>query len=154
MCQKEGMKMIKLANLIFENWRKIALVYAIGGTIVFILSLVFMRLLAKWADYDKENFPDFDYDYPPEGWKNTARVIIVSLFLSVLCAVLWPVIPLAFFGVLFLTEIAERFPSLMGHLADDDSEGDEKGGVPDEYSRADPGHGSCDGRRGFPESEE
>ena len=85
MCQKEGMKMIKLANLIFENWRKIALVYAIGGTIVFILSLVFMRLLAKWADYDKENFPDFDYDYPPEGWKNTARVIIVSLFLSVLC---------------------------------------------------------------------
>ena len=37
------------------------------------------------ADYDKENFPDFDYDYPPEGWKNTARVIIVSLFLSVLC---------------------------------------------------------------------
>jgi len=154
MSERRNDEMIKIADFIFRNWRIFALVYAIGGTVVFILSLVFMRLLAKWADYDKENFPDFDYDYPPEGWKNTARVIIVSLFLSVLCAVLWPVIPLAFFGVLFLTEIAERFPSLMGHLADDDSEGDEKGGVPDEYSRADPGHGSCDGRRGFPESEE
>ena len=139
MPERRNDEMIKIADFIFRNWRIFALVYAIGGTVVFILSLVFMRLLAKWADY---------------GWKNTARVIIVSLFLSVLCAVLWPVIPFAFFGVLFLTEIAERFPSLMGHLADDDSEGDEKGGVPDEYSRADPGHGSCDGRRGFPESEE
>ena len=59
--------MIKIADFIFRNWRIFALVYAIGGTVVFILSLVFMRLLAKWADYDKENFPDFDYDYPPEG---------------------------------------------------------------------------------------
>lgn len=154
MCQKEGMKMIKLANLIFENWRKIALVYAIGGTIVFILSLVFIRLLAKWADYDKENFPDFDYDYPPEGWKNTARVIIVSLFISALCAVLWPAIPLAFFGVFILTEITDHFPRLMGHLTDDDSDGAEEKGVSDEYSRTDPGHGSCDGRRRLPEGEE
>ena len=44
--------MIKIADFIFRNWRIFALVYAIGGTVVFILSLVFMRLLAKWADYD------------------------------------------------------------------------------------------------------
>lgn len=99
MPERRNDEMIKITDFIFRNWRIFALVYAIGGTVVFILSLVFMCLLAKWADYDKENFPDFDYDYPPEGWKNTARVIIVSLFLSVLCAVLWPVIPLAFFGV-------------------------------------------------------
>lgn len=65
MPERRNDEMIKIADFIFRNWRIFALVYAIGGTVVFILSLVFMRLLAKWADYDKENFPDFDYDYPP-----------------------------------------------------------------------------------------
>lgn len=147
-------EMIKLADLIFENWRKIALVYAIGGTVVFVLSLAFFRLIAKGAEDEEENFPDFDYEYPPKGWKRTASTIIISLFISLLCAALWPILPLAFFGTFILTEITEHFPRLMGHLTDDDSDGAKEKGVSDEYSRTDPGHGSCDGRRGFPEGEE
>lgn len=153
-CQKEGKKMVKIADFIFANWRKVALVYVIGGTVVFILSLAFLAFIAKGAADEEENFPDFDYDYPPKGWKRTASTIIISLFLSLLCAALWPVIPLAFFGVFVLTEITEHFPRLMGNLLDDDSDGAEEKGVSDEYGRTDPGHGSCDGRRGFPESKE
>lgn len=56
MPERRNDEMIKIADFIFRNWRIFALVYAIGGTVVFILSLAFMRLLANGPIMTKKIF--------------------------------------------------------------------------------------------------
>ena len=101
---------------VMAHWRAILLVYAVIGGLVFLGVLLFFA----WASYtDDEAEYCEDYYYPNH---NKGRVLIsapLGLFIGLPCGLLWPFIPLLLFGVWIFTIVTEKFPRLMGHLADD-----------------------------------
>lgn len=101
---------------VMAHWRAILLVYAVIGGLVFLGVLLFFA----WASYtDDEAEYCEDYYYPNY---NKGRVLIsasLGLFIGLPCGLLWPFIPLLLFGVWIFTIVTEKFPRLMGHLADD-----------------------------------
>ena len=101
---------------VMAHWRAILLVYAVIGGLVFLGVLLFFA----WASYtDDEAEYCEDYYYPNH---NKGRVLIsasLGLFIGLPRGLLWPFIPLLLFGVWIFTIVTEKFPRLMGHLADD-----------------------------------
>ena len=101
---------------VMAHWRAILLVYAVIGGLVFLGVLLFFA----WASYTDDEAEYCEDDYYPNH--NKGRVLIsasLGLFIGLPCGLLWPFIPLLLFGVWIFTIVTEKFPRLMGHLADD-----------------------------------
>lgn len=115
--------MARVTDFLMTNIRTIGLIYVIGAGITLIAVLLFFWLICRAEDKERELYPD-DYFYSDETNKaaGTAATMCIALFVGIGCAILWVAIPLLFFGVWIYTEIAERFPELMGNMVDDDDE--------------------------------
>lgn len=113
--------MNKVAGFILTNWRTLALVYVIGAAVTFIGVVAFFWWACKAEDKERELYPDDDYYYPDEtdGATGTAATMAIALFVGIGCAILWVAIPVLIFGVWVYGKITEKFPALMGHMADD-----------------------------------
>lgn len=112
--------MKKTVDFAIKNWRPLILVYAIIAVAVFVCILLFFWIGWKETEREKELWPDFEYDDPDEsGWRK-ARVICLSFFIALGCAVLWPGIPLVLAGGILLVWISERSPELFGNMFETD----------------------------------
>ena len=101
---------------VMTHWRAILLIYAIIGGLIFLGVLLFFA----WAAYTDDEAEYFeDYYYPNHSKDRILISASLGLFIGVPCGLLWPFIPLLLFGVWVFTIITEKFPHLMGHLADD-----------------------------------
>lgn len=111
--------MNKIAGFILDNWRTLALIYVIGAAVTFIGVLLFFWWICRAEDEERELYRD-DYYYPEdmEG-AGTSATMVIALFVAMGCALLWVAIPLLFIGTWVYAKITERFPELMGHMADD-----------------------------------
>lgn len=110
----------KFVGFILENWRTLALIYVIGAAVTFIGTLAFFWWVCKAEDKERELYPE-DYYYPDEtdGATGTAATMTIALFVGIGCAILWVAVPVLFLGVWIYGRITEKFPALMGHMADD-----------------------------------
>lgn len=109
--------MNKIAEFITGNIRTIGVIYLIGAVIVFIGVLLFFWLIAKAEDNERELYPD-DYYYS-DGEVHGFMTILLALIIAVFMAIVWAAIPLVLLGVWFYSTIADKFPHLMGSMADD-----------------------------------
>lgn len=101
---------------VMTHWRTILLIYAIIGGLIFLGVLLFFA----WAAYtDDEAEYCEDYYYPNHNKGGILVLASLGLFIGIPCGLLWPFIPLLLFGVWIFTIVTEKFPFLMGHLADD-----------------------------------
>lgn len=109
---------------LMTHWRTILLIYAIIGGLVFLGVLLFF-VYASYTDDEAEYCED--YYYPNHNKRNGGVIVsaTLGLFIGVPCGLLWPFIPLLLFGVWALTAITEKFPRLLGNLADDEKVGDD-----------------------------
>lgn len=111
--------MSKVAGFILDNWRTLALIYAIGAAVTFISVLLFFLWICKAEDEERELYRD-DYYYPEDAeGAGTAATMAIALFVGIGCAILWVAVPVLFLGVWIYGRITEKFPALMGHMADD-----------------------------------
>lgn len=117
--------MIKIAEFITQNIRTIGIVYFIIAVIVFIVVAVFFAWVARAEDAERELYPDDEYYYPDEPM-NMLETVLFVLVIAIGCGILWFAIPLLFAGVWVYGTIAEKFPSLMGDMAEDAEEFDEE----------------------------
>lgn len=108
--------MKKAADFAIRNWRPLVLAYVVVAAVVFVGVLLFFWIGWKETEREKELWPDFEYGYPedPDWWK--ACAICLSFFVSLGCAALWPLIPLAIGGGILLVWLMERFPELFGNM--------------------------------------
>lgn len=117
--------MQKATDFIIKNWRPLILAYVIVAAVVFIGILLFFWFGWKETEREKELWPDFEYDYPEEsGWRKV-RIMCLSLFVALVCAILWPGIPLVVAGGFLLVWLAAHFPELFGNMLETDSDGPE-----------------------------
>lgn len=114
-------KIAAFADFITGNWQTIALIYCIGAAITFVLVFAFFMWAARAETKEKELYPEYY-----EDGLNTASALMMSFIIALGCAVLWVGIPVLLLGVWFYSAIAERFPELMGDMADDDTENEER----------------------------
>lgn len=117
--------MNKIADFILQNIRTIGIVYFIIAAIVFVAVAVFFVWIARAEDAERELYPDDEYYYP-DVTMNTSETVLFALAIATGCAILWFAIPLLIAGVWLYSEITERFPSLMGDMAEDAEEFDEE----------------------------
>lgn len=104
--------MNKIAGFILTNWRMLALIYVIGAAVVFVGVLLFFWWVCRLEEKERELCR---YEDEASG-RMTA---IVSLLIAIPCALIWCVIPLIIFAVWIYYEVTERFPQIMGNMADD-----------------------------------
>lgn len=117
--------MIRIAEFIMQNIRTIGIVYLIIAAVVFVAVAAFFIWVARAEDAERELYPDDVYYYPDEP-TDTATTALFIFMLAAGCAILWVAIPLLLAGVWVYGTIAEKFPSLMGDMAEDAGEFDEE----------------------------
>lgn len=103
---------------LMAHWRTILLIYAVIGGLVFLGVLLFFAWVA-YTDDEAEYVEDYYYPKHNKGHGGVIISATLGLFIGVPCGLLWPFIPLLLLGVWIFTIITEKFPHLMGHLADD-----------------------------------
>lgn len=104
--------MSRISDFIFANWRSLALIYTIGALVVFVGVLFFFWWICRLEEKERELCR---YEDEASG-RITA---VISVFIAIPCALMWCVIPLIILAVWIYYEVAERFPKIMGHMADD-----------------------------------
>lgn len=117
--------MIKIAEFIMQNIRTIGIVYLIVAVVVFVAVTAFFVWVARAEDAERELYPDEACYYPDEP-TSTATTALFIFMMAAGCAILWVAIPLLFAGVWVYGTIVEKFPSLMGDMAEDAEEFDEE----------------------------
>lgn len=109
--------MNKIAEIIMSNIRTIGVIYLIGAAVVFIGVLLFFWWIAKAEDDERELYPD-DYYYSNDEVHGYMTALL-ALIMAAIMAIAWVGIPLVLLGVWVYTMIADKFPHLMGSMADD-----------------------------------
>lgn len=104
--------MNKIAGFILTNWRMLALIYVIGAAVVFAGVLFFFWWVGRLEEKERELCR-----YEDET--DRRMTVIVSVFIAIPCALIWCVIPVIILAVWVYYEVAERFPQIMGNMADD-----------------------------------
>lgn len=117
--------MNKIADFIMQNIWTIGSVYFIIAVIAFVVVAAFFVWVARAEDAERELYPDDEYYYPDEPM-NALETVLFVLAIATGCAILWFTIPLLLAGVWVYGEITEKFPSLMGDMAEDAGEFDEE----------------------------
>lgn len=107
--------MAKVADFLMANIRTIGLIYVIGAVVVFLVVFLFFKYIEKAEDEERE-LARYDDTEELKKWMQN----IVAFIISLLCAVLWVMIPVIIFGVWVYYLITERFPELAGQLKSDD----------------------------------
>lgn len=109
---------IRIAEFIMQNSRTIGIVYLIVAAVVFVAVAAFFIWIERAEDAERELYPD-DVYYYPDGPTDTATTALFIFMTAAGCAILWFAIPLLIVGVWVYGEITEKFPSLMGDMAED-----------------------------------
>lgn len=109
--------MSKVTDFLMANIRTIGLIYVIGAVIVFLVVFLFFKYIEKAEDEERE-LARYDDTEELKKWMQN----IVAFIISLLCAVLWVMIPVIILGVWVYYLITERFPELTGQLKSDDDE--------------------------------
>lgn len=110
-------------DFLAEHWESAILIYVIVAAIVFAAVIAFFLWVCKAEEKERELYPDDAYYYPDElGAAGTAKTICIAIPIALGCALLWFGIPVILLGVWAYSTITEKFPELMGHMADDDEE--------------------------------
>lgn len=109
---------------LMTHWRTILLIYAAVGGLVFLGALLFFAYVS-YTDDEAEYCEDYYYPNHNKGHGGIIISATLGLFIGVPCGLLWPFIPLLLLGVWLFTTITEKFPHLMGHLADEEEGGDD-----------------------------
>lgn len=117
--------MIKIAEFIIQNIRTIGIVYLIVAAVVFVAVATFFIWIARAEDAERELYPDEACYYPDEP-TSTATTVLFIFMVAAGFAILWVAIPLLLAGVWVYGTIAEKFPALMGDMAEDAGEFDEE----------------------------
>lgn len=113
--------MIKIAEFLSQHIHTIGIVYLIVAAVVFAAVIAFFVWIARAEDEERELYTEDEYYYPDEPMNGAETALFVFL-MAAGCAILWFFIPVVLVGVWFYTKITEKFPELMGHMADDDNE--------------------------------
>ena len=117
-----------MIEFITANFRTIAMIYVIVGVLTFIAVIAFFYFICKAEDKERELYSDDDYYYPEDDERRaagTAATMLIGFVIALGCAVLWWGIPLLLIGVYVYGAITSKFPTIAGHVVDDDESEEE-----------------------------
>lgn len=106
-----------MINFIVEHWQTLTLIWVCVGGLLF-LGVLFFFYRAYLETKKEEEFTE-DYYYPNHrkyGYLTTT--ITLALIFGLIIGLMWPFLPLILLGVYIYYLFTERFPQLLGHLAD------------------------------------
>lgn len=107
-----------MLNFFMAHRKIIILIYAVIGGLVF-LGVLFFVLWASYTDYHDE--AKFCEDY--ERHKRQGPVLpglVLGVLAGLPCGALWSFMPVLVTGLWLFDITVKKFPTLMGHLSDDE----------------------------------
>lgn len=108
--------MSKAISFVSENAQVLGIIYTVVAILVFLLVLAFFWWIGRAEEKERELYPE-DYFYEKET-AGKYMLSFVAIVFGIIAAILWVLLPLILLFFWIYEQLAKRFPSAMGNLAE------------------------------------